>query len=179
MKIKLADYPNWKQVEEKQYINQYFNNEEFKGNVSLLKVIKVKERIVKEKDGIEVVAFDDDFKFLEIYPENNKNVAWHATINDKDEILYWYFDVAKDSSVTNEGVPYIEDLYLDLLWYPNGEYKLEDEDELQQALDEEKITKEEYDLAYKVVNKIIEQLEGNTQKLIEFTNKYYKLVNKK
>ena len=46
MKIKLADYPNWKQVEEKQYINQYFNNEEFKGNVSLLKVIKVKERIV-------------------------------------------------------------------------------------------------------------------------------------
>ena len=66
-----------------------------------------------------------------------------------------------------------------MLWYPNGEYKLEDEDELQQALDEEKITKEEYDLAFKVVNKIIEQLEGNTQKLIEFTNKYYKLVNKK
>ena len=43
MRIKLADYPNWKQVEEKEYINQYFNNEEFKGNVSLLKVIKVKD----------------------------------------------------------------------------------------------------------------------------------------
>lgn len=179
MKIKLADYPNWKQVEEKQYRNKYFNNEDFKGNISLLTIVKVKEKIIKEKNGVEIVAFDDNFKWLEIYPENNKNVAWHATINNKDEILYWYFDIAKDSSVTEEGVPYIEDLYLDLLWYPSGEFKLEDEDELKNALDEGEITKEQYDLAYKVANSIIEQLEGNTQKLIEFTNKYYNLLKKK
>ena len=56
MKIKLADYPNWKQVEEKQYRNKYFNNEDFKGNVSLLTIVKVKEKIIKEKKADMVIG---------------------------------------------------------------------------------------------------------------------------
>lgn len=176
MKIKFADYPNWKLLEEKLYINKYFNNEEFKGNISLLIASKVKEKFTKNKNGVETVVLDDNFKWLEFYPENNKNLAWHATINDKDEIMYWFFDIARESSITKEGVPYIEDLYLDILWYPSSEFELVDEDELLEALNDGNITKEEFDLAYKVANETIKKLNGNTEKFIEFTNKYYKLL---
>ena len=42
MKRKFADYQNWNDVEEKSYTNKYFNNDDFKGNISLLTAIKVK-----------------------------------------------------------------------------------------------------------------------------------------
>ena len=35
MKRKYADYPNWKKVLKKEYKNRYFNNDDFKGNVSI------------------------------------------------------------------------------------------------------------------------------------------------
>lgn len=176
MKIKYADYPTWKNLEKKYYINKYFNTEDFKGNISLLIALKIKEKLIKNNNGIETVVFDNNFKWLELYPENNKNVAWHATMNDKDEIIHWFFDIAKDSLITEEGVPYIKDLYLDIVWYPSGEFKLEDEDELQEALNKGEITKEDFDLAYKVANEIIKELKGNTEKLKEFTYKYYALL---
>lgn len=34
------------------------------------------------------------------------------------------------------------------------------------------MTKEEYDEAYKSANELMERLEGNVDKVLEFTNKY-------
>lgn len=42
MKRKFADYQNWDRVEKKDYINKYFNNDDFKGNISLLTAVRVK-----------------------------------------------------------------------------------------------------------------------------------------
>ena len=84
MKRKYADYPNWERVLEKNYKNKYFNNSDFKGNISLLTAVKVKEKLVVED---ELVIIDDGFKWLEIYPENNKNIAVSVSINNKDYLL--------------------------------------------------------------------------------------------
>ena len=175
MKRKYADYPNWKKVLKKEYKNRYFNNDDFKGNVSLLTAVKVKERLINSETN--VVTIDDGFKWLEFYPEDNKNIAASVCINNKNEILEWYFDIAKDSSLTDEGVPYIEDLYLDVILTPNGEIKLIDQEELQEALDEKIIVQEEFDLAYKVANNLMNQLQGKLDNIIDFTNKYFDLLN--
>jgi predicted RNA-binding protein associated with RNAse of E/G family len=94
MKIKYADYPTWDRVKEKSYINKYFDNEDFKGNISLLTAVKVKEKLVVDDN---LVIMDDGFEWLEIYPDNNKNIAVSVCISDKKEIREWYFDIAKDS----------------------------------------------------------------------------------
>ena len=78
MKRKYADYPNWDRVLEKKYKNIYFDNEDFKGNISLLTAVKVKEKLVV---GDNLVLIDDGFKWLEIYPDNNKNIAISVCIN--------------------------------------------------------------------------------------------------
>ena len=176
MRKKYADYPKWKEVEKKKYINKYFNNEEFQGNISLLTVVKVNEKITKIRDGKEVVVIDDNFKRLEIYPENNKNIALCASLNNKDEIINWFFDIAANSSLSESGVPYIDDLYLDIILYPSGKIKIEDEDELKEALNKKDITKEQFDLAYKVANNLIKEIDGKVPELIKFTNKYYELL---
>ena len=174
MKRKYADYPNWDRVKEKRYINKYFNNNDFKGNVSLLEAVKVKEKLVVGEN--KVVILDDGFQWLEVYPEDNKNIALSVCINNKNEFLEWYFDIAKDSSLTEDGIPYIDDLYLDVILTPTGEIKLIDQEELQEAYDKKEITKEDFELAYKIANNLIKQINGKIKEIIEFTNKYFKLL---
>lgn len=176
MRQKFADFPNWKRVLQKKYINKYFDTPEFKGNISLLTAVKVKEKIVKIINGKEIVVFNDNFKWLELYPEDNKNLAVMVGINDKDEIFDCFIDIAQNTGITEAGVPYIDDLYLDITINLLGELKLVDEDELQEALDNNDITKEQYDLAYKVANKTIKKLDGKFEKLKEFSIKYFNLL---
>ena len=50
----------------------------------------------------------------------------------KNEIIEWYFDVINKSGLENN-IPYIEDLYLDIVITYLGEIFVLDEDELHQA----------------------------------------------
>ena len=181
MKKKYADFPNWPKVKEKSYVNMYIENSDFTGNISLLTAVKIKPeyKLIGDNGGTEEVLFDDDFKRLEFYPDNNKHVAFTASFNDKDELLHWYFDIAKNTSVTEEGVPYIEDLYLDIMLYKSGKYEFLDEDELKDALDAGTISKEDYDLAYETANGVLESLNGKVDDLIKFSYKYYDLLRNK
>lgn len=91
--------------------------------------------------------------------------------NNNKEIIEWYFDIAKEIGKEN-GIPYEDDLYLDVVVNPNGEITLLDEDELKMALDRLEITQSDYDMAYSEANKLMEKLKGNTDKLDEFSKKY-------
>ena len=174
MRQKYADYPNWKRVLEKEYKNKYFDNEDFKGNISLLKAVKVKEKLMVGENNL--VVLDDGYKWLELYPEDNKNIAVSVCLSDKDEILEWYFDIAKDTKLTEKEIKYINDLYLYVIMSKDGKIKMVDEDELQEALDTNDITKEDYNLAYTVANSLIKQIDGNLDKVIENTYKYLKMI---
>ena len=46
MKRKYADSPGWDKLKSKKFISKYFNNDEFKGNICLIRDIQVNERIV-------------------------------------------------------------------------------------------------------------------------------------
>ena len=139
MKRKYADYPNWEIVLEKEYKNRYFRNSDFEGNISLLTAVKVKKKVVIED---KLIIIDNGFKWLEIYPEHNKNIAVSVSTNNKGEILKWYFDIAKDSGLTEQGIPYIEDLYIDIILTPDGKIRIIDKEELQQALEKGIVTQD-------------------------------------
>lgn len=118
------------------------------------------------------VIIDKNYKLLEFYNYSLKTKL-SAFYNDKDEIIEWYFDISKE--IGKEGdVPYEDDLYLDVVVRPNGEVELLDEDEIKDALNENKVTKEEYDMAYFEANKLLKLLENNKKNLKEFTDKYLK-----
>lgn len=176
MKKKYADYPNWSRVLEKNYKQMYFNNEDFKGYVCLLTAVKVKEKLFITKDEKEYVLIDDGYLWLQFYPDNCKNVALSVAITNDGEIREWYFDIAKNTSLTDKGVPYIDDLYLDVVLTPDGKIELLDEDELQDALDKKDITKDDFDLSYKYANSVIKCLDGKAEELTKFTYKYNDLI---
>ena len=76
-------------------------------------------------------------------------------------------------------MPYYVDLYLDILSYPDkNKVSFYDEDELEEALNNKIISKKDYNLAYKVGNKLKKEIEEGTNKymnidVLTYINKYF------
>lgn len=114
-----------------------------------------------------------NFKVLE-YTPIDKDYNVRVSVNDKDEIFEYYLDIT-DGMELREGIPYYNDLYLDIIYYNQNKkminYKMEDidknlvmldESELKDALNEKIITKEQYEKAYKVANNLINEIQDGT-----------------
>lgn len=78
-------------------------------------------------------------------------------LNQNDEILLWYIDMIADKGIDKDGVPYFDDLYLDLVVYPDRTIIEDDMDELEEALLVKDISKEQYSLA---INTSVKLKEG-------------------
>ena len=143
------------------------NNEDFIGDIYLNNFKKVVTPYMLENG---VCLQDNNYKWLEFYDYNAK-VLLTAMYNQNNEIIEWYFDIARSIGKENN-IPYEDDLYLDVLVKSNGEIVLLDEDEIKEAYERLEITKEEYDEAYKTANDLINKVKGNKEKLRQFTDKY-------
>jgi len=113
---------------------------------------------------------------LEFYDYNSK-VKLTAFYDENNKISEWYFDIAREIGREN-GLPYEDDMYLDVLVTDTGNIVLLDEDELKDALDKNQITEFEFENAYKEANGLMERLQNKKQELQNFTDKYLKMMLK-
>lgn len=169
----------------KRYADRYVGN---KAKKSEQKVISIKEKyftgdiyfynFIEVKDKIRIpngkCIMDNNYKWLEFYDYNSK-VKLTAIYDENNKIIEWYFDIAREIGKEN-GVPFEDDLYLDVVVTPTGEIMLLDEDELKNALNRMEITNTEYKKAYKEANQLMDRLNNSKDKLQEFTDKYLKLM---
>lgn len=100
------------------------------------------------------------------------NYTLTTMLNEKHEVVQWYFDICSGNKINDLGIPYYDDLYLDVVLLPTGEILLLDEDELEKALEENDITKEQYELAYFEAKKLIHNIQENKE-LIPLNSKWY------
>lgn len=116
---------------------------------------------------------DNNYRLLEFY-DYSSIIKLTAFYDDNCEIIEWYFDIAKEIGKEN-GIPYHEDLYLDIVVTPDGKIILLDEQELKEALENLEINEQEYKIAYQEANNLITVLQENIEKLKQFTDKYLKI----
>lgn len=117
-------------------------------------------------NGRWITKLDKNYTILEYTPlDKLYNVRVH--INDKLQILEYYFDIILQNEIRNidgQEIPFYNDLYLDVIYYQKVATKsdnfilLDDKDELKAALKEGKIDQEEYDLAYNIANPLMKEL---------------------
>ena len=62
--------------------------------------------------------------------------------------MQYYIDVAKEYKIDDRGLPYFDDLYLDVVLLSSGKVYVLDEEELEDAYKSGDVTKEEYELAW-------------------------------
>lgn len=167
----------------KRYVDRYVGNKAnktnlksisieddfFKGDIFFYNFIDVKNKILIPNGKC---IMDNNYKWLEFYDYSSR-IKLTAIYDENDEIIEWYFDIAREIGKYNE-IPYEDDMYLDVVVTPNGDIILLDEDELKEALDRKEMTKEEFDEAYKIANDLIKKLKNNKEKLQEYTDKYFR-----
>ncbi len=136
------------------------------GNFSLL-----------NEDGNEAVYIDNGYFVVELTPiDENYNIRYY--FDDKKNYIDYYIDITYENGVMYK-MPYYVDLYLDIIHYPKeNTIEFVDEDELKDALKSKVISKRDYDMAYEVGNKLIEELRNGTNKYMNIdVKKYLDMMN--
>lgn len=173
MKRKYLDGSNWAWLAERSYKWMYIEGE-WQGYISLVKMGEVSRKL-KTHYNPSICLCDDGYKGIIFLPDHE---TWCVTaIYDRNnEIVEWYFDITKTNGVDERGIPYFEDLYLDVIVAPDFSVYLIDEDELKEAVEEKKITQEEYNLAYDTYERLVKEMVSNKDFLTKFLAQYLKLL---
>ena len=139
--------------------------------VAVKKLIHVTNKFIINNG--KTIAMDNGYYIVEVIPKN-ENYAMRVFLDDKKEIVEYYFDIIKESGLDEEyNIPYFIDLYLDITVLYNDKINVIDEDELLDAYSTNIITKEEYDKVLQVKDKLIEEKKNKTNKYMNLNiNKY-------
>ena len=178
MKKKFADDPGWFQIHEKRYTQMYLEEGAFMGHVSLLALDKVEEPVCIEYGDSHLCIANDDYKWFMYFPVHRK-YAVTASIDNHDNVVQWYIDIIKDMGFTETGIPYIEDLYLDIVYLPDGRIYVLDETELEEAYEKAAVSASDYVTAKGTAAELVNQLQERNHYLIADTLKHCTLLKNK
>ena len=175
MKKSRLSYDEWKCIVSKESRGKRIHSELVKGYVGLIDIKEVKEPQIWRFNGADTVVCAKGIKWLTILPQND----WYcitAMINEQKEIVLWYIDMIAGQGIDVDNVPYFDDLYLDLIVYPDGTIIVDDMDELEEALVKGYITQEQFSLAIETSNRVRETILSDISSFTKYTKKCYEIM---
>ena len=170
MKRSRLSYDEWKCIVLKEVSGKKVCTDFFEGYIGLIDIKQVSEVQKWKFNGEDIVVCDAGLKWLSILPQNDFYCIT-AMMNEKEDIIVWYIDMIAGQGIDADGVPYFDDLYLDLVVYPNGEIIVDDMDELEEALRQKDITKEQFNLAVNTAAELKSGLLNDVHSLTNYTKK--------
>jgi predicted RNA-binding protein associated with RNAse of E/G family/ribosomal protein S18 acetylase RimI-like enzyme len=144
------------------------------GYVGLVQILEVnRPYMVGEKD-LEICIADNGYKELTFLPDN-ENWQMTAIYDNQNNIIEWYFDITRKNSVDENGNPYCDDLYLDAALMPDGCILIFDEEQLKNAFNNGTVNQKDFDMAYDVLQKLIDDKIINVAYMNEFCSRLLSL----
>src|SRR5690606_38683525 len=117
-------------------------------------------------DGKKVCIVDDGYIWLKHFPiEENHSLT--TMFDSQGNIVQGYVDICIECGIEN-GIPWMDDLFLDIVILPTGEIIEKDADELNEALSGGIIDEVQYNIAWKEANRLLELISNNDFDLMEF-----------
>lgn len=143
----------------------------FKGYACYVNFDNIKEPKVVFNGLYNIKIIDNGYEWIMLYPDNE---FYSITIiyDNKNNLVEWYFDVASNVGIVN-GIPYQDDLYLDMVILPTKEILVLDEDELIDAHKNNLISDEDKMWAYKTLEYLKQHYGNNIEELVSFTHRIY------
>jgi uncharacterized protein len=146
MTYKRADRLGWPRLRAQRFICQRISNAHVNGYATLLHMVDVAEPLWVTHHEQRICIADAGYTWLQIFPEGA--FYTHTTMFDADgKPVQEYIDLVAEQGVGNDGIPWYDDLYLDIAWIPEETPLLLDQEELEAAHAIGAITEEQYDLA--------------------------------
>jgi predicted RNA-binding protein associated with RNAse of E/G family len=146
MTYKRADRPGWPRLRARRFVCQRVGDGPVNGYVTLLHMLEVTEPLWVTHHDKRICIADAGYSWLQIFPEGASHT--HTTMFDAEgQPVQDYIDLVAEQGVTEDGVPWYDDLYLDITWIAESSPLLLDQEELEAARAIDAITQEQYELA--------------------------------
>lgn len=83
-----------------------------------MKVDKIESPIVAKREDREVTILDNGYMYVQILPIK-ENYSLTMTYDSQGDFIEWYFDITSNNFLDERGMPFYEDLYLDIVLTKN------------------------------------------------------------
>jgi len=148
LKRKYGIRPGWNRIKHKETTSLFVSEDSFVGHVTLLKMNKVEQPLFVQYNERKICIVDDGYCWVQQFPEN-ANHSVTTMFDQNGKVVQWYIDICKRNGYSEEHGPYLDDLYLDLIYLPTGDIIEKDIQELEDALNKKVIKQEDYLLAWR------------------------------
>ena len=128
------------------YFQDRMTSKHFTGYICYIKIKNVEKPLILNNG---LCLKDNGYEWFELYPDEG-NYVLTIMFDDKNNLIEWYFDIAQKIGVEN-GIPFEDDLYLDMIITPHGKSIVIDEDELLAAEKNGDISHKEVEDAYQTL----------------------------
>jgi predicted RNA-binding protein associated with RNAse of E/G family len=160
VKRKRADRPEWRRITHKDFHVEYRESGPFEGYMTFLKILEVEHPLWMKNNNVDLCLADAGYVWVQHFPVNGRHTQT-AMFDADGAAIQWYIDICKQYGINRNGIPWFDDLYLDIVVNPEGEFQLLDVDELEEARVKRVITMGEYELAWKEARRLLKALGEN------------------
>ena len=174
LKRKYGNRADWKRILQRKYAQTHLITKEFQGYITLLKTVKVKEPLITRYGDKEICIVDNGYMWLQQFP-SGKHHSVTTMFDANGDIVQWYIDICLEIGI-EDGIPWMDDLFLDIVVLPSGDSYLLDEDELEQAYKSGTLSKEKYELARNEGKEMMRQLGNDEFRLLTLAQEHKRML---
>lgn len=176
MKRKFSDRANWRRIVRKSYSCLSLDNKEFHGLLTFYRIHELRDPLYKEYGEHRLCLADEGYLWMQHFPKGEHFVI--TTMFDKQgKVVQWYIDVCKTQGLTEQQVPWFDDLYLDVVVLPSGEVFLMDEDELEEAFKSGDISYKDVAMAKKTANRLLSMIRNGKFRYFTLSMKHKRIYD--
>ena len=177
------------------YYQMRIDDPVFQGIACLIKLTDGEENYWATPKAGRIQVTGSGMSWLELIPDNTKRVitvmyfpedthdaerkAYPEPADKKYRTSVWYVDVIEGIEYDETGIAVFIDKYLDVIFTPEGDIKIDDRDELEEAYSSGELSKEQYDAALTESKLILREYCGNIRRTDEWCAKIRRLVEER
>lgn len=179
MKRKRLDRDLWweyNKYKSPHYYQMRVDIEQFHGLVCLIQLIDGEYHYWDMPIAGKTAVIGKGMTWLQLIPDGKKRVITAMYLPD-NSVSIWYVDVIENIEYDKDGVAIFIDKYIDVIFTPQGDVKIDDRDELDEAFQIGDISKDQYDSALIECDMIITELCSDVVKTEFMCSKILYYVN--
>ncbi len=174
------------------YYQIRIDDEDFHGLVCLIKLTDGEENYWETPKAGRIQVTGEGMSWMQLIPDNMSRVItvmyfsegchdaernnYPEPANIKYQPSIWYVDVIDGMEYDENGIAVFIDKYLDVIFTPEGDVKIDDRNELDDAYNSGELTKEQYDSAISECDEIIKDYCEDIRQTDEWCSKIRQLV---
>lgn len=174
IKEKNLDRREWYTDTDRDFTCLYYKDQNFDGALGLLNFTGLKAPDMVDSPSGSLCIADRGYQWLELAPKDENFVI--TVMFDHDKLFQQYVDITQKNVISENGDAVFYDMFLDVVFNENGEANVIDTEELEQALSEGIITNDEYELAKKTADRIVDFYRDNYAAIEKELFKYRDLI---